>query len=48
MKNESNLRKLKYNHLNISTVDYDENETENDETTQFQDKSKNNHKDEAV
>jgi hypothetical protein len=33
MKNEANLRNLKYNHLNISTDDYDENENENDETT---------------
>ncbi len=48
MKNEANIRNLKYNHLNISTDDYDENENENDETTQFQDKSKINHKDEAV
>lgn len=48
MKNEANLRNLKYNHLNISTDDYDENENENDETTQFQDKSKINLKDEAV
>ena len=48
MKNEANIRNLKYNLLNISTDDYDENENENDETTQFQDKSKINHKDEAV
>lgn len=46
MRNEAKLRNLKYNQLNISTDDYDENE--NDETTQFQDKSKINFKDGAV
>ena len=46
MRNEANLRNLKYNQLNISTDDYDENE--NDETTQFQEKSKINYQDGGV